>query len=89
MGIHNGPLFRDPKGQPLRASAMEDAFFNRLEQTQMNRPDLIPQDLIVSEEFGIYRSFCRGATSEAVNHLSSSPTIDGVRWKEQAASRSV
>jgi hypothetical protein len=81
MGIHNGPLFRDPKGQPLRASAMEDAFFNRLEQTQTNRLDLIPQDLIVSEEFGIYRSFRRGATSEAVNRKVKPSVIESNnRW---------
>ena len=67
MNILSGPLFRHPSGQPIKAGDIEEVFFSRLEKVQDLHPHLIPPDLVVSEEYGIYRSFRRGATSEAVN----------------------
>jgi hypothetical protein len=83
LGITSGPLFRDNVGQPIKASEMEDVFFSRLEQTQLNRPDLILRDLQVAEEYGIYRSFRRGATSEAVNRKVKPHVIEANnRWRK-------
>ncbi len=83
LGIYNGPLFQDSNGQPMHASAMEESFFNRLEQIQINRPDLIPQEITVSEEYGISRSFRRGATSEAVNRKVKPSVIkSNNRWRK-------
>jgi hypothetical protein len=67
MGIFNGPMFRTTTGQPIKAGSMEEGLFARLERTQEERPDLIPPDVDVTEEYGVYRSFRRGATSEATN----------------------
>ncbi len=67
MGITHGPLFRDSAGFSLKASEMEEDFFARLEKMQDEHPELIAKDVIVSEEFGIYRSFRHGVTSEATS----------------------
>jgi hypothetical protein len=46
---------------------MEPKFFDRLEQVQDAKPDLIHHNKEVVEEYDIYRSFRHGSTSEAVN----------------------
>ncbi len=51
----------------LITSNLESTFFDRLEQIQATRPDLIPPSDDVVEEYGIYKSFRRGSTSEATN----------------------
>lgn len=83
MGIFNGPMFRTAAGQPIKASSMEEEFFLRLEKTQEERPDLNPADAVVTEEYGIYRSFHRGATSEAENRGVKLEIIeDNNRWRK-------
>jgi hypothetical protein len=67
MNVFSGPLFRNSHGQRTKASDMEPRFFDRLEHVQVIRPDLIPPTDDVVEEYGIYRSFRRGSTSEATN----------------------
>jgi hypothetical protein len=81
MGITHGPLFRDSAGSPLKASEMEEDFFARLEKTQDEHPELIAKDVVISEEFGIYRSFRRGATLEATNRKVPKEVIEANnRW---------
>jgi hypothetical protein len=82
MGIFNGPMFRTSAGQPMKAGSMEEEFFARLEKTQEECPDLIPKDVVVTEEYGIYRSFRRGATSEATNRGVKREVIEANnRWR--------
>jgi hypothetical protein len=58
-------------------------FFDRLEQVQLNRPDLIPSNEDVVEDYGIYRSFRRGSTSEATNQGLPPEVIDANnRWRK-------
>ncbi len=57
MNITTGPLFRNKAGQKVKAMDFEPRFFDRLEQIQIMRPDLIPPTNDVSEDYGIYRSF--------------------------------
>jgi hypothetical protein len=90
MNIQHGPLFRSGGGQPIKASEMEEVFFNRLEKVQERLPNLIPADICVAEEYGIYRSFRRRATSEAVNRKVKPHIIEANnRWRkvEQAKGR--
>jgi len=67
LNITNGPLFRSKTGSKIRAIDVEPQFFDRLESIQSLRPDLISPTDNISEEYGIYRSFRRGSTSEATN----------------------
>jgi hypothetical protein len=81
--ICSGPLFRNNLGQRIKASDMESSFFDRLEQVQELRPDLIPNSDDVSEEYGVYRSFRRGSTSEATNQGLPPEVIDmNNRWRK-------
>ena len=82
-GITQGPMFRTSDGFPVKAGAYEEFFLQRLERTQAERPDLITKDTIVSEEYGIYRSFRRGATSEATNRGVKPDVIEANnRWRK-------
>jgi hypothetical protein len=80
LNIHHGPMFCGSNGQPIKAREMEKDFFSRLEKVQESHPNLIPVDLTVSEEYGIYRSFRRGATSEAVNRVKPHIIDANNRW---------
>ena len=82
-GIRNGPLFRGPHGQRLKASHFEPAFISRLEHIQETKPELLPASVDVEDEFGVSRSFRRGATSEAVNN-GVKPDVINVnnRWRK-------
>jgi hypothetical protein len=81
--IGSGPLFRNFLGQRIKASDMETPFFDRLEQVQELRPDLIPATDDVSKEYGIYRSFRRGSTSDATNQGLPPEVIDmNNRWRK-------
>jgi hypothetical protein len=81
--ICSGPLFRDANAHRVKAFSFEPAFFDRLEQVQAMRPDLIPATDDVVEEYGIYRSFRRGSTSEATNKGLPPEVIDlNNRWRK-------
>lgn len=70
MGYTRGPLFRDlMTGGKAKASYYEPRFHRRLERIQLMRPDLIGAGVIVEEEYGVSRSFRRGATSRAADML--------------------
>ncbi len=65
--IFNGPLFRNLQGTKVKALDFKPGFFYHLEQVQMFCPDLTPTTNYVVEDYGIYRSFHQGSTSEATN----------------------
>ena len=61
---------------------MEATLFERLERVQEEFPTMIPEDVCVSEEYGVYRSFRRGATSEATNRGVPAEVIEiNNRWR--------
>jgi hypothetical protein len=76
LNISTGPLLRNKMGLMIRAIDFEPQFFDRLEWIQLFRPDLIPSTDNISEEYGIYRSFRQGFTSEATNKGLPSEVID-------------
>lgn len=83
MNIVNGPLFRKGQAQRIKAIDYEPTFFDRLEQVQSMRPDLIQPTDDVVEDYGIYRSFRRGSTSEATNKGVPPEVIDlNNRWRK-------
>ena len=62
LGITNGHFFRDTNGLRLRAHHFEPRFFDRLEMVKMSRPQLLSSVDNIKDEFGVSRSFRRGAT---------------------------
>jgi hypothetical protein len=64
-GYARGPLFGDDHGVVIKAKTIEMELMERLQGIKDAEPGLIPTDLDVYEDFGISRSFCRGATSTA------------------------
>ncbi len=83
MGIKNGPLFCDQQGQCLKASHFEPKFHERLEYVKLMKPHLLSSVEDIGEEYGVFRSFRRGATSEVVNQGVAPEVIDADnRWRK-------
>lgn len=86
----HGPAFSDRHGNILSGAWVETGLLDRLHEIQSSDPDLIPQEVNVYEEFGISRSFRRGATTQARNRGVAESDIDAMnRWRteEQAKGR--
>jgi hypothetical protein len=67
----------------MKAGDSEPKFFERLDYIKELAPHILPSVEDVSEEFRIYRSFSRGATSEAVHAGESPDVIDANnRWHQ-------
>ena len=82
-GVVSGWAFADERGRQLPMSAFEDTIFDLLLETQSQRPDLIPEGIEVCEDYGLARSFRRGATTRAENCGVPETLIDYMnRWKE-------
>lgn len=64
-GRVRGPAFCDRTGEVALSFTYDTGFVKRLLVLQAARPDLIPAEVDVSEQFGISRSFRRGSTSVA------------------------
>lgn len=64
-GRVRGPLFGDGQGGIIKPKVIELALMDKLQMIKETQPGLIPSDLDVYEDFGISRSFRRGATSTA------------------------
>jgi hypothetical protein len=64
-GYARGPLFGDDAGLVIKAKIIELELMERLHGIKESQPGLIPSDLDIYEDFGISRSFRRGATSTA------------------------
>jgi hypothetical protein len=65
-GIAQGPLFRDRLGKRVRAGYWAQAILSRFQRIQEERPDIIPPSVLVTEEYGMSRSWRRGFTSQAL-----------------------
>jgi len=63
-GRTRGAAFVAPRGEPSY-QWFEREILERLQGIQQSFPDLIAEDVQVLEEYGLSRSFRRGATSEA------------------------
>jgi len=59
----SGPAICHPSGRVIKAMEMDDEFHSQLERVQEKRPDLIPANVEVREDYSVFRSLRRGSTS--------------------------
>jgi hypothetical protein len=82
QALGHGPAFSDRSGKLISSRWLEMEILDRLHQVQSSRPDVIPADINVYEQYGISRSSRRGATTEARNRGVSENDIDAMnRWR--------
>ena len=60
-----GPAFCDQEGFVISSSFLNKELHQLLSNLQGSRPNLIAQDVTVTEAYNVYRSFRRGATTHA------------------------
>mmetsp|Transcript_9798 Transcript_9798/g.14171 ORF Transcript_9798/g.14171 Transcript_9798/m.14171 type:complete len:202 (-) Transcript_9798:497-1102(-) len=84
-GETNGPAFRDDKGNIIKPKIIEDGILEvlaRIQLDQDNYPGVIEGSVNVREDYGISRSFRRGATTEAKNRGVKKEDIELMnRWR--------
>lgn len=67
QGIFHGPAFSHHQGTILDDRWLELEILDRIALVQQEKPGVVRPDIQVHEEYGISRSFRRGATTEARN----------------------
>ena len=78
-----GPVFCDSEGFVLNSSTLNKELHQMLSNLQMSRPDLIANDIMVTETYNVYRSFRRGATTRAWETKVPKDIIEGNnRWSK-------
>jgi len=88
QGRLQGPAFSDEEGNIAHSCKYELAIMDHLAAIQEADPDLIPKDMGIYEEFGISRSFRRGATSTARAQGVDDRQVDLVnRWRSFESAR--
>ena len=71
-----------------RAKPFEATMFDVLREVQVRRPDLIPADIDVEEEYGISRSLRKGSNTTATNNKVSRPDREAQnRWRSVEAAK--
>ena len=81
-GRTQGPLFTDKVSGVAWSKDYEIKIIERLQRVQDDNKDLILTHVSVAEEYGISRSFRRGATTEARNQGVAEGDIDAMnRWR--------
>ena len=93
-GTTSGPMFRTvtKKGGVKRASVgdMDLLLHDILRQVQIRRPDVLPSNVLVGDEYSVRRSLRRGSTSEAQNAQVPKEVIEANnRWRKHMRSRGV
>lgn len=82
-GSIHGPAFGDGKGGIVSARLLEGYLMDKLQQVKDTQPGVIPSDMDCFEDFGISRSFRRGATSTARTRGVGEKQIDLInRWRK-------
>lgn len=92
IGRNHGPVFCDRWGNPMKSAFMQSIILDALMRLQQRCPHVIPSNVDVQEEYGISRSFRRGATTHARNQGVSASDIDAAnRWRnaENAQGRKI
>jgi len=81
--IYSGYMFRKSDSMKKKAKEMERRFHDRLLQIQREQSRLISPELDVVEEYGVLRSFRRGATSDVTNQGAHPSVIElNGRWRK-------
>lgn len=82
QGQMNGPTFCDEQGNVASSAGYQRVFVEFLRRVQRRKPDLIPSEVNVGEEYSIGRSFRRGSETRALNAKVPEPIINAInRWK--------
>lgn len=92
VGRKRGPAFGDAFGRVIPSNVMQNIILDALVKVQHRCPAVIPSNVDVREEYGISRSFRRGATTHARNQGVSASDIDAAnRWRnaENAQGRKI
>jgi len=83
INVVSGYMFRNPDGTKMKAKEMEPRFHDRLFCIQREQPRLISPELDAVEEYGVSRSFRRGATSDVTNQGAPPHVIElNGRWRK-------
>jgi hypothetical protein len=83
-GIVKGPIFRNPKGKRVRAGYWAQSMLARFQMIQLSRPDLIPEIVKVTEEYGMSRFWRRGSNSQSLAQGVSEHAINrNDRWRKK------
>ena len=83
-GRKQGPAFCDSKGFRLKSNIMQQSVLDLLLKIQIQDHSIIPLSVDVLEEYGISRSFRRGATTHARNcGVPVSDIKAANRWRDQ------
>ena len=82
-GKVDGPMFTNANGKRLSISEMDEFLHAVLCSVQQKFPNIIGDQIPVREEFSVYRSLRRGATSEAQNAAIPKEVIESNnRWRK-------
>jgi len=77
-----GPAFADPRTGEVQVDWYEREILEHIQSIQQRRPDIVPADIQVLEEYGLSRSFRRGDTSEARTRGADKDDVDLTnRWR--------
>jgi hypothetical protein len=89
FGIKTGPMFRAGLGSKRASTSdLNIRLHSILKRVQQRWPNLIPDDVEVTDQFSVYRSLRRGATAEAQNARIPQEVIEvNNRWRKHAQSR--
>ncbi|KAL7574182.1 hypothetical protein ACA910_014858 [Epithemia clementina (nom. ined.)] len=94
VGVVSGLMFRTIHNNNKIAQAtvghLDALFIDILKRLQHRRPDLIPSEFKVEDEYSVRRSLRRGATAEAQNRKIPAEKIEvNNRWRKHIRARSV
>ena len=92
LGLYHGPVFCLRNGDPVSSKHLQPIILSELEKVQANFTGIIPESVDVQEDYGISRSFRRGAATHATNMKVSQSDIDAAnRWRnaENAQGRKI
>jgi hypothetical protein len=88
LGLLQGPAFADRSGKVLASRLIESEIMERLQTIKLHQPGIIPGDVDCFEDFGISRSFRRGATSCARTRGVDDKQVDLInRWRKFEGAR--
>ena len=84
LGITTGWAFARANGSQARMSDYQEVIFDKLLSIQQEHPNLIAPGIDILEDYGLARSFRRGATTQAQNKGVSEPDINWIsRWGKE------
>lgn len=87
-GSTSGPLFPNEKGLPMSVSELDVHFHSMLLEVQRRFPNAIPDNVNVFDDYSVFRSLRRGATTEAQNVGIAANVIESNnRWRKNHRAR--